>query len=257
LFPEEFEIIIDSNTFDAPDLNEWISEYGEYFSHIFVITDNHVENENPKVTLIESTDIWGHGFARALRKCKDQTPIIYMNRLYKPDTVLIDELKTCVLNPGTLMIDETEDNVTALFHKNASSLKVRGLDFISNASSFIQIKKAWDSSKVIPYSMDSIEDTSTQRIQKGKKYALYGASTTGRMAYKDVCDIGSEVVMFVDSDCNKWGQELFGKPIYSPEKLVSARSEYDLVVITSAFYQDIRNTLLQLGLTEQDFIIHE
>ena len=131
------------------------------------------------------------------------------------------------------------------------------MDFVTNAECFEQIVKKWDSTKIIKFESDVIEDSSTTRICENKKYVIYGAGETGKVAYRDIIEAHSKVVMFVDSDCKKWGTQLFDVTIENPDAIMSRRNEYDLVVIASTYYQDIRKTIMDMGLSEKDFIVHE
>lgn len=255
LFPEKYELIVEDNSNEIESLMEWIGKYKNIFEKIIVITSKILNNDG--ILTVNSDNSWGHGFYMAISKCDEHTPIVYINGLYELDSHLLSELKSCVLNPGTLMVNRLDVEVSALLYKNSRSIKSMGMDFITNAENFEAILKKWDSTKIVRFESDVIEDSSTTRIRENKRYVIYGAGETGKVAYRDIIEVHSDVVMFVDSDCKKWGTQLFGITIEQPDSIISKRDEYDLVVIASTYYQDIRKTIIDMGLSEEDFIVHE
>lgn len=76
---------------------------------------------------------------------------------------------------------------------------------------------------------------------------LFGASKMGIMAYdflkeKDICS----AIYFCDNDCRKWGTELKGIKIISPELLNNGQEKYT-VIITSCHFIEISNQLKKMG----------
>jgi len=63
--------------------------------------------------------------------------------------------------------------------------------------------------------------------------------------------------MFADADSGKWGTDIEGKIIVSPEELFIRRKEYDKVIIASMYYKEIKEYLDNLGFTEEDYIVYE
>ncbi|MDO4204087.1 MAG: radical SAM protein [Selenomonadaceae bacterium] len=255
LFPKEFNAIIETK--ETKCYKTWLDRYGKLFNKIYIISSKCVEDSNGRTIYVRQDDVWGHGFSYAVSKCTDGEPIVYLTDFIEIDEQFINELGKCVLNPGTLMISKKDDGLRALFFNNASSLIRMGLDYVENADSFDKIMERWIQYKVIPFDIKEIEDLSCKRIERRKKYIIYGAGKTGEMAYKDINNMESEVIMFVDSDRNKWGKKLFEKEINKPEMILKCVGKYDKIVIASTYYQEIRKRILSLGLSEEDYIIHE
>jgi hypothetical protein len=69
--------------------------------------------------------------------------------------------------------------------------------------------------------------------------------------------MNSEVVLLVDSDEKKWGTAVEGYKVCSPGLLPEKQKQYDQVLIASTFYKDIKNTLIGLGLENEDIAIFE
>lgn len=96
------------------------------------------------------------------------------------------------------------------------------------------------------------------RLEKDKKYVIYG---TGEYAefikkYLKFCD--GNLVYYCDSNSNKWGKNIDGTYIISPNDLISKRDEYYKIIIASMWVAEISNTLNNLGLKkETDYIYSE
>ena len=51
-----------------------------------------------------------------------------------------------------------------------------------------------------------------------KKVIIFGAGKKTEKFLK-ICDISDKIAFFLDNDSNLWNKELYGKKIYSPNKL--------------------------------------
>ena len=71
------------------------------------------------------------------------------------------------------------------------------------------------------------------------KVLLFGASSYGLMAY-DSIKHEKKIIGFIDNDKQKWGKELNGVKIYSPDYIYENNFE---VIITSAYYKEISEQL--------------
>ncbi len=65
------------------------------------------------------------------------------------------------------------------------------------------------------------------------KAVLYGAGGGGRRLLDSISE-QYEVVGFIDSDERKWGKDIKGIQICSPNDFLSEKSKYDVVIITTA-----------------------
>jgi len=70
---------------------------------------------------------------------------------------------------------------------------------------------------------------------------LFGASSFGKIAYECI-KFEKNIVGFIDNDQKKWGAELQGVKIYSPEYIFETNYE---VIITSTYYEEISEQLEQ------------
>ncbi|MGO5315088.1 nucleoside-diphosphate sugar epimerase/dehydratase [Bilifractor sp. LCP21S3_A7] len=95
------------------------------------------------------------------------------------------------------------------------------------------------------------------RIQKNENYAVYGAGRTGCSAIDHILNYNSTVVCIVDADPNKWGSTIKGIKIEKPEQLIHYKGKFAKIVIASTFYKQIRETLLNLGFTDAEFLLYD
>jgi len=274
LFPDGFDVILEVGTSSEEDIEAWLNEHSSLFETIVLIAHEKELFQKLKrscaenVCVIESNRIWGNAFAMALTKCEMFRPIIYLSELGWVNKTGLKMLKETVINPGTLHVTnlKTGDSdfiscksqgTIAMFHRSALSIREAGYDFITNADSFEEIIRVWDSRKIMPFRSEMIEDTSSLRIQENVRYAVYGAGNTGKSAFVQIKRKNAEVVMFADADSGKWGTDIEGKIIVSPEELFIRRKEYDKVIIASMYYKEIKEYLDNLGFTEEDYIVYE
>lgn len=85
------------------------------------------------------------------------------------------------------------------------------------------------------------------------KAILFGAAGGGIRLYEEISK-KYEVTAFMDNDEKKWGKQLFGISICSPQVCVNKYS-YDNVIITSApGLETIKKQCIQLGIGEEQII---
>lgn len=95
-------------------------------------------------------------------------------------------------------------------------------------------------------------------FRKGEGYSmlkaiLFGAAGGGMRLYEEVSQ-KYEVVAFMDNDEKKWGKQLFGISICSPQVCINKYS-YDYVIITSApGLESIKRQCIQLGIGDEKII---
>lgn len=85
------------------------------------------------------------------------------------------------------------------------------------------------------------------------KAVLFGAGGGGARLYKEI-SVKYEIIAFVDNDKSKWGDYLYGIPIYDPVKCIDGL-EYDYIIITSAPGMDsIKIQCLRMGIGEEKIL---
>lgn len=82
---------------------------------------------------------------------------------------------------------------------------------------------------------------------RNKKIILFG---TGRVSEIVSYFFPSKIEYYVDNNCEKWGQELNGKPINNPEILKDENKDEVIVLIASTFYKEISIQLDDMYFTE-------
>lgn len=277
LFPEGMALAADlAPVKTAEEISGWLERCLKIFDQITLIVHSQElagelreQYAGEKFRIIEADGVWGHSFAAAVKGCPPMCPIIYMSGPFDLRAEEIHALRSTVINPGTLHItdlgkghcdflaSEEPEGVIALFHGAALSLRRAGFDFLTNASSFASIESIWDPRKKIPFMCSMVEDTSRLRIQPHTRYAVYGAGATGRSAMEQIRECQSEIVLLADSDRKKWGSCVDGVLVVSPEEMAVRKGEYDLVIIASVYFQEIRETLQELGFTKDQYTIFE
>lgn len=91
---------------------------------------------------------------------------------------------------------------------------------------------------------------------EGKAYAIYGAGVRADHVINAVEKAGGKIVCAIDSNPAKWGIWWKGIMIYSPtEGIDKEKLGYEQIIIAAIYYEEIKNTLIDLGLEEgKDFI---
>lgn len=84
-------------------------------------------------------------------------------------------------------------------------------------------------------------------MTKKQDIIIYGAGNMGKKIGYFIND-WYNILFFVDSDKNKWGSEIFGKKVCSPEVLTDYRS--CAILIASSYYLEIYNKLLEIGMNK-------
>ncbi len=86
-----------------------------------------------------------------------------------------------------------------------------------------------------------------------KRVILFGASGGGRRLYPLIAS-QYDVIAFTDNDNAKWGTQLFGKTVLSPDECFS-RKDYDFIIITSVPGLDsIYEQCVDMGIPEANII---
>ncbi len=89
----------------------------------------------------------------------------------------------------------------------------------------------------------------TQQIPKNSKVCIYGSGETGVIVknFMNIFRKDLEIVCFIDS-FNRG--EVNKTKIYSINEFISLNIEYDLIVVCSAFYKEIEETLQEKNITK-------
>lgn len=182
----------------------------------------------------------------------------------------MDELKSMVLNPGTLLWLDLKENggkenryvknaaslnagFVAVLNKSASSLVKFGRDRLLGISGIQDIVDMWDTSKIVCLSEEMIPVTPETVISADKRYALFG---TGYWIEEYLKDHDVNLMCVVDSSEKKQGQDFHGVLIEAPDVLLSKRNDFDKVLIGSkAYYPEIKETLLNMGFCVDDLAL--
>lgn len=87
-----------------------------------------------------------------------------------------------------------------------------------------------------------------------KKVILFGASVAGKIFIENNEEKPKyEILAIADNDKEKQGRDLLGYPVISPDKIKNYN--YDEVIISSMFFTDIRNQLVdEIGIEESKVV---
>lgn len=95
-------------------------------------------------------------------------------------------------------------------------------------------------------------------IIKKEAYVIYGTGTYSQSVKKYLEFCGANVKYYCDSNSSKWGTDIDGIKIISPQELLEKRDEYYKIFIASMWFNDISKSLEKLGLKkDMDFIYSE
>lgn len=106
-------------------------------------------------------------------------------------------------------------------------------------------QKDLTNSKKLPKQLQAVKELSNfQEII----VAIWGAGSGGRHAVELLRFSGIKTSLFIDSDEKKWGQEILGCPIYSPNELINLKNQGKriFIAIASVWFKEIEAKLMQL-----------
>ena len=75
---------------------------------------------------------------------------------------------------------------------------------------------------------------------------IFGASTLGKAAY-EMYKVSHKIICFCDNDKNKWGKDINGVRIVSPDSLNMLNKDFE-VLIASMYYEEIIQQLINIGI---------
>lgn len=165
---------------------------------------------------------------------------------------LLDMVGKMVFNPGTLHIGDGY----LFFCKAAKSLKVIGYDRISQMKSSGDLIEAWNPEKIVNLE-DTDKKTSLNRnkIENGKRYAIWGAGMLGETLSQMVGLSGGEVSLVVDRSTDKIGKPFANVLISNIDTLISEKENYDFLIVAHHLqFENIAREALDMGI-EKDKII--
>ena len=85
-----------------------------------------------------------------------------------------------------------------------------------------------------------------------RSVVVWGSGAAGRQVLNLVLDLGGTIDAFVDSNPEKHGTSVAGRPVIAPRMLASPEWLDSFVLIGSMFASEIESNLLQLGLRQHD-----
>lgn len=88
----------------------------------------------------------------------------------------------------------------------------------------------------------------------GKGVIIFGAGIWGEEIYRILCSGNLPVHIFVDNNKNKWGKELYGITVTSPEILETCSECGYVIIAVSNYYGEICSQLSQMGNTRIQWI---
>ena len=186
-----------------------------------------------------------------------------------------ESMKKYVLNPGVLhilqantdrekgmpelILREAGNNLKIyIYNTSAFALLGYGKDRLYELSAMDEMTGIWDKRKTITLTNDILANRKIHEksdILSNKRYAVYGAGAFGKKAFDLIKGAGSETVLFIDSNEQKWGSSYLEKAVVSPAKAYERRDEYDRVIIGALAYNDMRQRLLAEGFHDDDIVL--
>ena len=183
----------------------------------------------------------------------------------------LETMMQYVFNPGTMHYASYEsvnkedqelfsikDGWLCLYNTNALALREAGFDTVAQCKTDKEFVSKWSKDKTIRFGKEIFEDrklTNEIEVKPHKKYVIFGTAMYGKRAFEMVGDVDGEVVFACDNDTQKQGKTIWGDvSVYSPDYLSKRRKEYDYVIIASMSYQDIRGSILEQGLNDDEII---
>ena len=93
-------------------------------------------------------------------------------------------------------------------------------------------------------------------IQTGENYVIYGTGNNSYKIQKYLTWLGGKCIFVIDSNKKKWGTVWNGISVLSFGEMMERRSDFHKVIIASAYFREMEQTLLELGMKRNtDFVI--
>ena len=256
-------IVIVNNSEKLLEYADTIKRNAGCLSKTVVVVDSSRDADNLRtmlgnldiLILTEETPGWGIKINKVFRNYKEGKNPFYVLINYK--TILSksfdDGLKKYVLNPGSILVPSNDDdavftfgeNIDAIFSPRALAIKRATAPAIAKCESVTDFISFWDEEKVIPLDLRCFTNDEYQ-VEEGVRYAIYGCGPT---AENLLCNFApGQIVMAIDSNCDKWGEKFHDFVIESPETLLKKKNEYDKVFITSKSFFEIKDKLIEMGI---------
>lgn len=154
-----------------------------------------------------------------------------------------------IFHPGCLHLGEGY----AFFSQAALSLRRIGFDRIAHMNSIDELISAWNQDKVIRLSdTEKMTDLSRPSIEKGKKYAIWGAGMLGEL-FADIVKLsGGVLTMVVDKAEDKIGEPFVEITIERPDILAQDKERYDYLLVAHHLrFEDIEKDALAMGVPKE------
>lgn len=237
----------------------------DQFEKIYVFSED-LGYDREKVEVLSEEATYGSAMNRINRKAGGMY-IVCASQGIEFMADFVETMSRYVINPGTIHVHREDDGplrlirtgvkdgVLYLYHPAAHALRDHGFDRIArcrDAAGFISL---WKEEKTVVFDdamlrQDVIEKAI--RLEKGKAYVVYGAGKASSAAIRAIEKAGGKVIALCDQDPEKWGAEIDGWPVISPDKLVSSSDIYDRIVIgSSRYYREIMEKLRSLGIVDE------
>lgn len=154
-----------------------------------------------------------------------------------------------IFNPGSLHLGEGY----VFFCKAALSLRRIGFDRIARMSSADELIKAWEQDRVVHLrDTERMADLSRPAIERGKKYAIWGAGMLGEFFAEAVRLSGGTVSIIVDRARDRIGMPFAGMTISSPEALLQRAGDFDWMLVAHHLcFEDIEKEATDMGIPEE------
>jgi len=275
IYPDGFIGVVIADGYGVSDIKDCIETNLEGFKRIILVIDEKKESikqelkyDNVEVALLEKR--LGVNLSRINQKYSMEyiicmTPDVHINMSF------MKEMLNYVYNPGVMhytdrkRYDEKDKKVLelkkgqmCLYNTGALAIKRNGFDGVARCTSIDEYIQLWETSKIIPFGIETFEDRKLVNgidIIPNKRYVIYGTGIYGRKAFELVKEANAKIVFACDSNTQKWNTKVWGDvEILSPKELSSRRSDYDYAIIAAIAYKDIREKMIQEGLSDSDII---
>lgn len=230
-------------------------------------------NYDTQIIVRELEDNYGQNLNTAHKITGDLSNNIILTSGVKLDQTFWDYLKQYAINPGTYhylysdtegmdckfvhFINSGKKESFVLYNPYAKALRRGGFDRIAQCRNLIEFSDFWDDSKKVIFNNELLQGqtlVNSIEYESNCRYVIFGTGTYGKKAFEEIMKIGSEVSFYCDSSLDKQNKILNGIRIYAPTHLSEARDTFDKVVIAALAYNDIREAIINNGLTDDDIV---
>lgn len=276
IYPSEFfGVIIDQSINSIENLKDCIDNNKNQFEKMFIFAEQskYIElielyKNDANIVIKEKETQWGENLNRVKDMAGELAYIVILSVGTRLEDCFLNTMKKYAINPGSVHVAKevsqtdlvkfkSNNDYFVLYNPYAKALRRIGYDgvkYIKDINEFIEL---WDYRKKIEFSNEILSGyklVNEIEYQPNCTYIVFGTGTYGEKTYQSLVKLNANILCFVDSNVKKQGTCFHEYEIKAPEDIKKLKGKFDKIVIAALAYKEIREIILEAGLTDSDIV---